>query len=374
MAGKLQVLFYIPTLQGGGAEKVFVNLLNYFHNQGIEITLITSYENDGYWQLLDGKINVVKIVSQKYFKLRRFDALHRFLFTYIKLSQLLIKTKPQYLFTTLDEANIFAYLTSGWSKNTKLIIRQASIFSKDKGSGLRVSFLAKAFKKAYKIIANSPDTSNSIEAFLGKQSNILTIGNPVFNSEMQALGKLSIQDTPFEKNKKYILGVGRLEKIKNYELLINAFNLLSLKFTDLQLVILGKGSLEDSLKQLVESFSLGSRVHFIGFVDNPYPYYHNAEVFVSSSIYEGFGNVIVEALAQGTPVITTDCPGGPKYILKDGKYGSIVPLGNPQLMADTISEILIDRTKLDSNLLIERAKEFSIENIGFEYLQALELK
>jgi glycosyltransferase involved in cell wall biosynthesis len=116
---------------------------------------------------------------------------------------------------------------------------------------------------------------------------------------------------------------------------------------------------------LAEELNVTDHVYLPGFVDNPFKYMANADVFVLSSWYEGFGNVLIEAMATGCPVVSTDCPSGPSEILKEGTYGPLVPVKDPKQMANAISEVLVDppsRTILES-----RADEFSVKRITKHY-------
>jgi glycosyltransferase involved in cell wall biosynthesis len=136
-----------------------------------------------------------------------------------------------------------------------------------------------------------------------------------------------------------------------------------------RLVLLGQGPETESLKSLAEELGLSERVKFAGFVDNPFKYMANADVFVLSSWYEGFGNVLIEAMATGCPVVSTDCPSGPHEILEGGTYGSLVPIQDPVQMAAAIDATLSDRP--DRATLTERADEFSIPRITEQYTEIL---
>jgi glycosyltransferase involved in cell wall biosynthesis len=165
-----------------------------------------------------------------------------------------------------------------------------------------------------------------------------------------------------------ILTVGRLKSQKNHKMLIHAFKVL-LRDTDARLMILGTGQLEAATKSVIASEGLLKKVFMPGHVDNPIPYYQSADLFVLSSDYEGFGNVLVEAMACGLPVVTTDCPFGPREILDDGLYGRLVPVGDDQALANAMLEAL--RQDHDRELLRARAKDFAVERIAERYLEVL---
>ncbi len=136
-------------------------------------------------------------------------------------------------------------------------------------------------------------------------------------------------------------------------------------------MILGEGKEQTALKTLVEDFDLTEDVAFPGFVDNPYSYMARAGVLVLSSAWEGFGNVLVEAMVAGTPVVSTDCESGPAEILAQGKYGKLVPVADSQAMAEAILATLTETA--NPEFLKQRAMEFSLENSVCQYLRILRM-
>jgi glycosyltransferase involved in cell wall biosynthesis len=165
-----------------------------------------------------------------------------------------------------------------------------------------------------------------------------------------------------------ILSVGTFKTVKDYPLLIDAFSRLA-SHHDATLCILGEGALRVELEQLVVRHGLQGRVLLPGFRMYTAPYYARADLFVTSSKHEGFGNVIVEALEHGVPVVSTDCPSGPREILCDGKFGYLVPVGDAQALATAMSESLA--SKHDSDALKARAHDFSIDKAVDQYESVL---
>ena len=141
-----------------------------------------------------------------------------------------------------------------------------------------------------------------------------------------------------------------------------------------RLMILGdvdprEPDVKPELESLINKFGLQDDVLFLGFVDNPYAYMARANVFVLSSIYEGFGNVVAEAIAAGTPVVSTDCESGPAEILNKGQYGELVPVGDYEAMADAIVATLDQ--PIDTRVLKARSQAFTIDCIVRQYLDVL---
>lgn len=163
----------------------------------------------------------------------------------------------------------------------------------------------------------------------------------------------------------HILAAGTLKAQKDHATLIRAFALLPASL-NAKLTILGEGSLRAELETLIQQLGLQERVAMPGFVVDPYPWYRTADLFVLSSRWEGFGNVIVEALECGVPVVSTDCPSGPAEILDGGRIGQLVPIQDPVALAASITKGLTE--PVDREKLMRRAKDFSVSVIADQYL------
>ena len=155
-----------------------------------------------------------------------------------------------------------------------------------------------------------------------------------------------------------VLAVGTLKTIKDYATLLNAFARLRQR-VDARLLILGEGECRVDLETQARQLGIASGVFMPGFVKDPSPYYQQADLHVLSSTGEGLGNVIVEALAAGTPVVSTDCLSGPREILSDGQFGRLVPVGDTVALARAMDDSLA--TLPDPAVLKARAQYFSIE-------------
>ncbi|NNU43669.1 glycosyltransferase [Ramlibacter montanisoli] len=167
---------------------------------------------------------------------------------------------------------------------------------------------------------------------------------------------------------KRILTVGRLKAQKNHALLLRAFKQV-LARVDARLMILGEGDLGPSIAELARSEGLEDKVLMPGHVDDPISYYLSSDLFTLSSDYEGFGNVIVEALGCGVPVVSTDCPGGPAEILEGGRYGRLVPVGDASSLASAMVAALLEPP--DRRLLMSRAADFAPRVVTRKYLDLM---
>jgi len=165
-----------------------------------------------------------------------------------------------------------------------------------------------------------------------------------------------------------ILTVGTLKRVKRHDLLLEAFARIAAA-TDATLCILGEGAEREALEAQVRALGLQDRVLLPGYVADPAPWYAYADLFVLSSDYEGFGNVIVEAMEHGLLVVSTDCPTGPREILQDGKYGRLVPVGDVDALADAMLDSL--QATHDPVVLKARAKDFAVDKVADRYLDLL---
>jgi glycosyltransferase involved in cell wall biosynthesis len=199
---------------------------------------------------------------------------------------------------------------------------------------------------------------------------IKVIYNPVITPELFARAEEPLDHPWFRPGEPpVVLGVGRLTQAKDFPTLIRAFALVR-KERPARLMILGEGEERPKLEALVRELRLEEDVALPGFVDNPYKYMKRAAVFVLSSRWEGFGIVLVEAMALGTPVVATDCPSGPAEILENGKWGRLVPPGDPEALAKAILDTLeggVSRVKATTNV----QKRFSMIAIVEQYLKVL---
>jgi glycosyltransferase involved in cell wall biosynthesis len=200
------------------------------------------------------------------------------------------------------------------------------------------------------------------------RERVHVIYNPT-DPEIEAKAQEPIEHPWFNNSKiPVILCVSRLDPQKDLPTLIRAFSIVR-KERPAKLAILGEGSERAKLEALVKELGLEGDVRMPGFVDNPFKFMKRATVFALSSRFEGFGMVIAEALAVGTPVVSTDCPSGPAEILGGGKWGKLVPVGDHEKLAEAILETIEnppDREKLE-----ERGRDFSLDRIGQQYLQLI---
>jgi len=198
---------------------------------------------------------------------------------------------------------------------------------------------------------------------------IVVIRNPVITPEMLEKSCVPADHPWFEPSEvPVILGAGRLTRQKDFATLIRAFARVR-AVIDSKLVIIGEGRSRPALEKLAADLGVAEAVSMPGHVANPYAYMARSSLFVLSSAWEGSPNVLTEALALGTPVVSTDCPSGPREILRDGCYGPLVPVGDVERLADAMLNTL--QSPLERELLREAAAEYSVERSAARYLEVL---
>jgi glycosyltransferase involved in cell wall biosynthesis len=200
--------------------------------------------------------------------------------------------------------------------------------------------------------------------------SIHTIHNPVVTQDIMESAHAPVAEPWFNETAvtPIILNVGRLERQKDLPTLVSAFERVRSR-RPCRLVLIGDGRDRARIDTRIGQSPFREDIALLGHRDNPYPYMARASVFVLSSLWEGFGNVLVEAMACGTPVVSTDCPHGPREILEDGRLGPLVPPENPDAMADAISRTLDHPPS--ASLLMQAANHYHVDRIARKYLEVL---
>jgi len=363
-----KISFYIPLLAGGGAERVFLTLASELANKGHKIQLIlnsSAKEKNPYLSEVPENIQIIDLkVSSTRAAISRLAA-------YIKQSQ------PDFCFSTICHANISLVMARimAFGSKTKIIIRESNHLSRSLSglSPLKQLILKLLVITLYPfadiIISPSKGVAKQLASWLPLgQSKIRTIPNPTVTKEMLMKGNEALpsewQEVFNTPNCKIILSVGSLTKQKDFPTLINAFSKLK-QDTNAKLIILGEGEERAKLEQLVTELKLSESVYLPGFQKNPFPFMAKANVYVLSSLWEGLPNAPIQAMAFGTNIVATDCPSGPDEILEGGKWGKLVPMTNPEKLAQSIKEIL--ETPNSKEELIARSLFYSPEKILPQY-------
>jgi glycosyltransferase involved in cell wall biosynthesis len=294
-----------------------------------------------------------------------------------RLADYLKANQPDALLSTLRSEN----LTAIWGAqlagtDTRVVVREAntqSVESSSETMPLKRNYPAisrRWFPNAYRTIAVSDSAARDLIGNTGIPPNCVdTIYNPVKIDDIQANAAESLADPWFGGDAAPVfVTAGRLVAQKDQRTLLLAFSLLRKKHRA-RLLILGEGPERESLERMVDELGFAEDVRMPGSVANPHKYFSRAQAFVLSSGWEGFPNVLVEALACGCPVVSTDCPGGAAEILADGAYGTLVSVGDADAMSKAMAALLDVRP--DAESLKQRAATFSVARAANAYARLL---
>ncbi len=354
------IAFYLPSLRGGGAEKVMLNLATEFANRGYTIDMVLVQDRGEYLDDVPDSVNIVDLNTK------------RFLAALPSLARYLQREQPDAMLSTIDTANITAILAKRASRvSTRIVIRISNMLSTKEANGeLKHRLVHRTAKYVYPYADEIVVVSDGVGEDILKMTDaspeqITTIYNPSVTEEL-----LNKRDEPVDhpwfsedQDIPVILGVGELTEQKDFETLIRSFNRI-IEQQKARLVILGEGPKRKDLETLIEELGLAEFISMPGFVDNPYAYMSKTEVFVLCSQWEGCPNVLIEAMACGAAVVSTDCPSGPKEILDGGAHGLLVSVGDEKQMSRSITYLISEQ---DKYLQEYSQSNFSIENITNRY-------
>jgi len=365
-----KLMIVIHNLRGGGAERVLVNLLKGLDRNDFSIRLIV-YERIFDYPLPEN-VEVTSLdieASRNLFKL-----IKGFVLKIIRLALLFRKGSPDVIFSLLSSTNvtvIIAKLLSG--AKSRVIVSEHTYpsvnLSNEMYGGITRLFMKRCYPKADKIIAVSASIKQDLVLnFDFPETKIEVIYNPVDIGEITRLSEEAVEHPWFQGKIPVIVSVGRLTRQKGYPNLLKAFSLVRKELPCL-LSIIGEGEDRRTLLNLAENLGIERDVEFLGFQNNPFKYMGRSSLFVLSSLYEGFPNVILEAMALGLPVISADCPSGPGEIIENQKNGILVPVQDERILAGAIIKVMRDesvRRMLGSAARI-RAGDFALEKIVNDY-------
>jgi glycosyltransferase involved in cell wall biosynthesis len=358
-----RIALFLPSLCGGGAERVMTNLAIAFCERGIAVDLVLLKAEGPYLRELPPGVRVVDLSASRL--LTGLPALARYL----------RQQRPQVMLSAMKHVNVIALLAALLSRSQVPIVvseHSNATVSLDLNPGIKTSVLRVLMRwlypRAYHIVAVSEGVAVGLGSLLGiGSSRISVIHNPIVSANVLLLSNQPVSHPWFlNKSIPIILATGRLTPAKDFETLLQAFD-RARKKRHLRLMILGEGELRSSLEAVVDKLEQKEDVALPGFVDNPFAYMRQADMFVLSSRWEGFGNVLVEAMACGVPVISTDCPSGPAEILENGKWGRLVPVGD----VDALAQAMLDTLESENPSPAQRAMDFSVDKAADAYLSLL---
>lgn len=333
---KKTIVFYIATLTRGGAERVIVNLANYFYRQGYEVYMVTLEPDEGLYPMENGIHKIVLKDEQKNGIIGRIrGALGRI----TQVRRLLADTQAQTLVSFIGKTNIRAILAALGTK-TKVFVAVRSAPGREYAGRLQ-SVLAKTlFCFADGIVFQSEGAKSFFPKTVQRKSRILY--NPLSPEYIDAFY------TGERRNE--IVTVGRMDKVKNHALLVDAFSRVVKEKPQMHLTIYGGGDCMEAIQKQVKELGIADKVSLPGDSEQISEKIRDARMFVLSSDFEGMPNAVAEAFAVGAVVVSTDCPsGGARMLVRDGETGLLVPVRDAERMAAAMLRILED-AKLEERL------------------------
>ncbi|NQS72520.1 MAG: glycosyltransferase [Desulfobulbaceae bacterium] len=362
-----KISLFLPSLRGGGAERVMVTLANGIADRGYQVDLVLAKAEGPYLKDVIPTVRVIDLGAS------------RVLFSLLPLVRYLRKARPNALLSALNHANVVAISAVKIANiDTRIVVSERNTLSHAQrgvvsGRGKYVPwFMRWLYPAANGVVAVSSGVADDLALSIGlPRERIDVVYNPVATDDVYKRSRQPV-DMSCLKNQEQpiVLAVGRLTKQKNFQTLIQAFANVR-KQRRASLVILGEGELRSQLEELVRQLDLADHVALPGFVENPFAWMRASSLFVLSSAWEGFGNVLVEAMACGTPVVSTDCPSGSAEILENGKWGRLVPVGDAEALTQAILATLDETTHPD---VMARAADFGVDRAVTGYLQLFSLR
>jgi glycosyltransferase involved in cell wall biosynthesis len=352
-AGRTRVMFVLGSLAGGGAERIVAHLVNHINRDEFDVRVGLLWRDGPYLNEFADRDLVVPRLAQGWISYRDRPPWWRLLpavvLVPLQQREVFLRFRPEIVVTVTKSMNIAASASlAGLGRRAAWVVREgnntgAMIDSESRtGWGRRLQDLAvrTCYRRADRVVAISEGVGAGLARRFGIDAGRLrTVFNAVDLSQVDAGARQALAlaiDRPF------IVSAGRLVEQKGFDVLIRAYA-AHVAGRGVDLVLLGEGPERASLERLARASGVQDRVHMPGFVSNPWAYFARASAFVCPSRWEGFGNVIVEAMAAGAPCVVTDCDFGPREIVQHGQTGLVVRVDDVDALGAAVGSLLDDR-------------------------------
>jgi glycosyltransferase involved in cell wall biosynthesis len=359
------VAFLLLDLALGGAERNIVELANRLAEEGTAVDLVLIRREGPFLDRVSPRVRIVDLKAG------------RTVAGFIPLRRYLRRERPTALMSALTPVNIAAVITARLSHaGTRVIVSERSAPTTElrntRSAMVKIAYrlIPWIYPMADRIVAVSGGVAEDLARLTGIPIGRIDVAyNPVVSADLMSKAGKPVDHRWMARGEPpVIVGAGRLEAQKDFTTLIRAFALVRRRRAT-RLIIAGDGAELAALRMLANQLGIGEDVEFPGFLSNPYPLMAHAAVFVLSSAWEGLPTVLIEAMACGTPVVATDCPTGPDEILESGRFGRLVPVGDPAALAEAIVDT-IDKPPARAELQ-RRAGDFSAERSVAQYTALL---
>ena len=324
-----KILFFLPVMGGGGAERVTINIIKELDKRDYHIYLILGTDKIGDSLHLIPKDIVVESLN-----------VDRTIYSILKLREIIKKIEPDFIYSSLNRTHIAIYLALIGLKSKTIMRIPSSPKLVDryiKYSFIFSIFLKMALNSANVVIAQTPEMRDeAVEYYNLDRDKIRVLLNPLDRNLIDK--SIENQKNPFDKRYINVVASGRLSKEKGFDILIRAFKSVYLKNSNFRLHIIGADydNQSDRYRELINSLGLEDIVHLLGFKTNPYIYYRYSDLFVLSSRWEGLPNAILENIYLRKPIVATRCIPFMSELIRDGHNGFLVEVENIQELADAI--------------------------------------
>lgn len=358
----------LSRFENGGLERVQANLAPYFAQSGMDTWLVAGKFMPDAGVMLPDSIPVLELAPTG--KHKFFSSLYR---------QLRVHRPDIVITTSNDVSCLVLFIRKLFFPTMKVVCTQHLSISEPLKHAARLKKIKQKltlkamqwlWPQADAIIAVSVALADETSQYLKLKKPVSTIYNPVVLPDYPELITQKVNMPWVDKNLPVFVYAGRLAQVKRIDLLIKAFNQVQ-TLHPCRLLIVGEGSERTLIQELISDLNLDLFCYFTGYQSNPLPWIKAADALVLSSDYEGFGNVLVEAMACGTQVIATDCPHGPAEILEHGRYGQLVPPDNSASLAEAMQNVIDKSFWVEEERLVKRGAEFDLVSSAKKYLSIM---
>lgn len=322
------IAFYIGSLNKGGAERVFVNLAEYFSSLGYRVTMVTQYQKENEYGLPAGAERIISDIARE----EEGGRVRNLFLRYRKLRRIFKEIGADVVLSTIGKNNFMALCANAFLP-TKVVVSVVAE-PNEEYPGRMMRFLAKTlFYFADGIVMQTADAVKFFPKSLQKRCVILKNSlNPAF-----------VRPRFAGERQQDIVAVGRVDENKNQRMAMKAFLRIADRFPKSRLIIYGEGQLRQQLLKEISEMGMQERILMPGAVTDVADRIERAYAFVLTSFTEGMPNTLLEAMALGLPCISTDCPcGGPKDLIRNGENGFLVPVNDDARMAECLEALLSD--------------------------------
>ncbi|MGN6391562.1 MAG: glycosyltransferase [Gemmatimonadales bacterium] len=326
------IAFFLPSVRAGGAQRVMVNLAQGMTERGIPVDIVLAVAEGAFLPELPPAARLVDLRAGRLVRSLR------------PLTRYLRDTRPKVLVSSISHANLIALWSARVARRgTPVIVTEHTTASLANVPGLRLAerlgpaLIRVFYPWAASVVAVSRGAADDLARTTGlDRRRMQVVYNPVITTRVLALARQSPDHPWFRPGQPPVItGVGRLSEAKDFPTLLRAFAILRRRRAA-RLIILGEGEDRRALEGLISELGIGSDVALPGFRDDAVSYMARSALFVLSSKWEGLPTVLIEAMAAGTRVVSTDCPSGPREILQDGRLGALVPVGDADALAQAM--------------------------------------